>query len=497
MKASLLVGFFALVMFGFLLVVAANTGLWCDEFNWLQMSQLSARYTFESMRRESGPMGPLDLLLISENAKFLMRLGVNPHAAARFQTILFAVCTALLPFGSKLIRKSEKWIWFFLVAMSSAVCTVALTARPNAGLVFFSACALFIAVDLIRRSSKQRADLGWRFWGLLGLLVVGGLSHPYIALPTVCLIPLAWFSSLSSQNKIKVISLIGLALAVKFVWFIFLRNAPLGYQPLSNSEFLKNIRTASWRQFFDETLHGFAGSGAPLKITLLFFLFGAFLGVRENRKFLFIPILFVLGAAVPLLMNIRHNYFFAPRQTLTALPFWMWGVVSTLSWLTNAKSFAKPLVLGLFCIFGVFVPFRHWISNKPPFFDIPRYKMHRWLDKVASEPNHKVIVLSFCHVGVAHLYASRVQNQNFFEDYAFNRKLRLPKSERLIPWTSNSISCSGLIPENPDDRNLLGQIRNHPSNFFVLAPYNVRIPKSLQGLPCKTEIDEPCRTDAL
>jgi hypothetical protein len=470
---------------------AFKTSFWCDEICWIFRTSGTYSQTLHMFRTNEGPLGPFDISLIYFWSKFLILLGVDPHLALRFQTILFSLLAGLVPFVLPSLRKTERWAWFIWCALSTPMSAVALNARPYAGLVFFSVCGLFAAVEIAR--SKGKPSLG--LWALLAVFSLAGLSHPYVVFFTggnLLLLFLVARGKMKQSLKLAIPLL--LSFMFSFAWFKFLR-APVDAVQISWQEFFRGVAHTNWRELVSDSIHMWASPGSSLKIIFPFFVLGMIALYRKGEKLLclFLITAMTLGLFVPLLLNIKFNYFYASRQTLAAYPIWGWSIVSAAVLLWENRSFvaARYATLGALLILGGIVPLKHWVSNEGPFVDLPRYRLRDFLPKHTEYKNRELIVTSSCQTGPASLYLSDENFRSYFEKFRRNEFTDVPVVSGVIVWTNDSRSCSGLTIEKPSDPDLVEKIQKNPKRYVVFAPYRNRVPKALQALPC---IDETGRT---
>lgn len=469
-------------------VIAANTGFWCDELAWIKFSIGSYLDTFENVRQEPGPHGPFDLLFIAFAGKQLINVGASPHLALRAATITLTTLTALIPFFSSVVSRREKWLWLLWTTTSTVINAMALNARPSAGLIFFSSCALFTGLEIIRGRTLASRFL----WILLGVLAFSAIAHPYIIFPTFFLLGLVPFSKFSRKEKIKIFTLLTVGILLRLFWLIVIRE-PAGFSAVPIDIFLKNILSAQWNGPVMETLHSLAGLGTPLKLVLPFAIAGAVFCFRENRFWgTYLIIVSTTVVAIPLLLNVKYGLPFSARQTFAALPFWGWMITSAMSRAVTAKWAIRAPVCLLFFVVGVILPLNHWLKNKSPYVDIPRYELHKFIGKTEFEAEKQIIVLSYCHLESVNLYSPHGNFKEYFDDYGASRSSTIATPKNIIAWTSTKPSCLGSVPDVPDDELLLQQIRTNPSRYAVIAPFNVKVPTILKGLPCRTEINTEC-----
>lgn len=489
-KTHLYLVFIAFIMVAAVrIAVAKGSGFWCDEFCWIRYSMGSMVQTIANVKNEPGPMGPLDLTLISIFAKNMLRGGFDPHIAFRFQTIFFITLSGFIIFGSSFVTRSEKWAWVLWSATNSAMNAMAINTRPYAGMIFFSSCALFAAIELIR--SNRSGPSGF-FWVLMALCLAGSLAHPYIIFTTALLLFLLPWSSFSKRYKVLITSVLLASIAIKFVWFVGFRTVP--QQPFSLAVFFERVLQHAWRAQLNEGLHALASPGSPLKVLGLFYVVGLIFAIRERKLWAFSLVAIIGGSLiVPILLNLRYGYFFAPRQLLIALPFLGWLTVLSLSAAANRGQKVWLPVFFVFFIVGVFFPLRHWIRNVPPYVDIPRYKMHEYLNSDSFGAGKMVIVLSLCHLEAARLYSSPQIFSQFFANYAENRFRLVAEPARIVLWSQKGNSCAGEISAEPTDLTLAQNIQKFPERYVVLAPFNVTVPSLLRHLPCRTETNVACQ----
>ena len=469
-------------------IVAANSGFWCDELAWVKFSVGGYLETFENVRREPGPHGPFDLLFIAFSGKQLINIGINPHLALRAATITLITLTALLPFISTVVSRRERWLWLLWTTTSTALNAMAINARPSAGLIFFSSCALFTGLEIIR--GKQQASR--YLWVLLGLLSFSAVAHPYIIFPTFFLLALVPFSNFSRKEKIKIFIFLGAGIVLRLFWQLVIRE-PAGFPAVPFDTFLQNVLTAQWKGPVLETLHALAGLGTPLKILLPFALAGIVFCFRENRFWgTYLTVVSFAVIAVPLLLNVKYGLPFSARQTFAALPFWGWAITTALSRASSAKWAVRVPVCLIFFVVGVVMPLNHWLKNRPPHVDIPRYKLHEFMGKAEFSHGKQVIVLSYCHLEPANLYSPRGNFNEYFASYAASQAAVIAAAPGVIEWTNKASSCQGTVPDFPDDMTLLDRVRADPAAFVVIAPFNVKVPEVLRGLVCRTEVNTGC-----
>jgi len=488
LTSPILVLFLFGLIFIFRAFFAKNTGFWCDEVGWIGYSIGTYGDTIKNVINEPGPLGPLDLLLIAFFGKNLIFLGIDPHVALRIFTILLATGTSLLAFGSKFVTKPERWSWLLWSASNSAINAMATNMRPYAGMIFFSACALFAGVELIR--SKSQAPTKF-FWLLMALLFVSSLAHPYILMAMVFILPFIFLSTFSKRHKALLSGLLLIGIAVKVYWFAFLRSSP--EHTLAFPHFFQQVMRFHWLHQLNEGLHALASPGTPLKVVGLFYLGGLFLALKEKLIWgIALAAMLLGGLVIRIFLNIRHEYFFASRQLLIALPFLGWLTTLSISYFFSKRWKLRWVIGAVFLVVGIILPLRHWVLNVPPFVDIPRYKMHETFNLPEFSDDKTIIVLSSCHVGSAYLYSSNDGFKNYFDHYAAKNKMMVPVNKRVLLWSTAGNSCSGEIAKVPNDLNLLKLTKNNPSQFAVLAPFNVAVPEAIRHLPCRTEINSQC-----
>lgn len=474
--AAILRGYFAL-----------RSGFWCDEIAWLNESAGPLGSLIQSVRVEPGPLGFLDLVLIALPAKALIRAGLDPHLALRVFTVLLTLLVGILPLSSKAISAPTKILWCVLAVTSSALNAMAINARPIAALIFFSSFIFSAALEIINENPDGR---GFLTRLLIFLLPLAAFSHPYI-LFSVGLLTLVIF--LSGSNRTK--ALLGSSVVVYFILFSlwqFKIRPSLVHEKIEWSIVAAKFFSSNTKDYMKESLRSLLNPGIGWKWFAPILLAGGISIYRRNKtEFAFVLLTCLMGLALPLALDYRYSYFFSPRQSFFAFPAFLWlsaqGYSSLLRYGGRFRNLALVAGLAIFSYTQLGGTY-HWMIDKAPHVDVPRYDILGAFDRARSFKN--ILVMSRCHVEVAELYADKKAMTGYFAAYSRSLSPRLPKSLRIVKWTDDEKSCGGWLPDLPDDPKLLTKLR--PEDTMVFLPYNVRIPVSLEKFTCFTETGRRC-----
>lgn len=487
-----------------------HTGFWCDEINWFTYSGGTFAETLHALKTESGPHGPLDLILISLLGKFLIPLGLHPHIAMRVFPVFCAAVLACLPYLGGTFSRREKFLWAFFCALSVPLSAMAVTARPIASMILFSGSSFFLCREILLSDGKPlKLDL---FLLVLFILqFISGLGHPYTIFGTVILIGVTALSLMGRSkvgHNLPAIRMYGLSLAVaflsvgmRFVWFYFIKVQKT-YGTTGDSltaSLADRLVKFPWYNTLDEAIRTLSAQNSALKVTVVIFCFGLLTMARKDRKEFWLCLIWFFSFLIfPVVLDSAYGYFFAPRQVLGALPVWIWvniravSYLADLGWQKTGPAFFRLALLPLivFAWFGLLRPYRHFLMNEPLYTDIPRYRLHEVLFKKSSDI--KVLVLSSCHLGAVQLYRSRASFDDYFRKYVSGEHPAPQAQSTVLEWTSNAATCSGFMPEKPDNPELLKDIL--PENLLIIAPVHLpKIPASLAIYPCITEVASACQ----
>lgn len=464
--------------------VAVHTSFWLDELNWIIMASGSFKDAFHAIQNEKGPFGPLEFLMQAVLSKTLIGIGFHPHLAGRVFSILFSIGTVFLPFLCRSLPPAQKRIWVFWATTSAAISSTAMNGRPYSSLIFFSSTAFFIGIESLERSPWNR-----RTFLLWGIFVLSGLGHPYSVFPTLCLLLLYPKWNLVTHRRL--IAGVTLNVALRGIWFFAVRN-PLELKERSLVDFGHAIAGYPWRVYVPEAIHSWLGPGLPLKLGILALIPGVFALRKKTLIALWLAASILISLFVPILLNIRYQYFFAARQTFAAIPFLAWvlilGTEQFVKLIGSKKLLAASALTAMALCLGY--PWVRWLGNLPPYVDIPRYRLEEVFSKPEISTKKHIIVLSSCLLGGAYAYSDWERSLGLFKAYARNEKLSFPKDPRMILWNTDADTCSGEVPEDTNQPELRENL--DPKDWAVLGSWNVKVPLKLRHLECLTEINTRC-----
>lgn len=481
-----------LLVFAFRAAIAVKTGFWCDELAWLTHAQGGFAATLRSIANDPSPHGPLDVAALWLVSKPLLALGLPPQLAVRFHALAFATATSALPFLSRKISKLERWSWLGWSCLNVAITQMAFNARPYAGMIFFSSCGLFAALELGRLERKPGSRQALFFY--VALLALGPLEQVYLEIVGGVVALLLVFADLRRAPKLSLLSVLGVGLGAGVWWQLVCRVHPAS--AFAQQAGLAHAPAASARcfEYAREVFGVFSNPGRRVFLMAPLAAWGAWLAAKSETRRLTLalwgtPALCIL---VPYALDAKYGYFFAPRQTFAALPFWGWFVAAAVGKLARLPRLGAAAVAAA-ALFAGALPLWHLVHDDPPFIDQPRHLPQQFVTE-RLKTGSTVLVLSACEAGEISLYATPEGFTRYFENYGQNAPFDYEAlaRPRVRTWSKNSLSCFGQIPETPDDPELLRAIENERSRFVVFAPFQATIPRALKGLPCYNEMNRPC-----
>ncbi|MEW6057109.1 MAG: hypothetical protein AB1540_10885 [Bdellovibrionota bacterium] len=479
----------AVVFFFFLAILALNTSFWCDEFGWVGATYGSIQEAIQVVAKDVSPHIFLDGFFMAIFSKAALNLGINPHLAIRLHTVVLAVLFAMLPWFIKTLSHRERWIWTGWAILNCALVRMAVNSRPYASILFFSAVALFAAIEF----SRSKGVFSRIALVLSILLTLGPLTHVYVMMPITLYAVLVLASRTDLKSKLKFLAPLLPGVLVCFWWFVFFK--PHSYLAVSWNELFSRLMATPWLDYARQILGGFSNPGKRSLIVAPLVGYGIFIQWKKDKRLcLFLMAALFSGIAVPLYLDRKYNYFFVPRQTFTALPFWGWFVVVALDQICFSKirrPAVSTAVLAMLTLVVGLIPLYRLIENIPPFVDQPRLKLREAVAQL--KPDQKLIVLSSCNRSTAGLYVYPDYMKEMFERYRKGQPPEERPTEERVPfWDSSSLTCFGNIPENSPDAELMKEVQSHPERFLVLAPFDVRVPSRLRHVECVSEINGPC-----
>ena len=486
--------FFIIAVFAAIILLrcylAYSSSFWCDELGWILPNSGSVSNMVKFVLTEPGPLGFLEPVTVHFISKLFLFLGFHPHLALRVEPIFISLMTSFLPFFLDSATKKEKVLWLLWSLFSVPISWASLNFRPNGGLIFFAACLMFASLNFFR-SNQSLSKKSWALY-LIGL--TGVLYHPYVFFPLVASLFTILFSRPCNTMKRKIIAMHFITIIVMCVWYFYLRS-PVGYGEWSWTDFFAHLRNASWVQVAAETVRSLISLGVSFKIALPFYIIGFLFLWRESRQFvIYVLLSTMLSILGPFVLSLKYKYFFVPRQALAALPCIGWALVYCMNelWAMRKQFALLILPILLAAIFVVLVPFVKWALRIPPYFDVPHYRIEQALNASPLKLARRIIVLSSCHVGSVNLYFNKLEFENFFEKYKRNQVAQIMRSDHILQWTIDDISCSGVIPELTDNNEIKLLLKANSKDIALIAPEGVKVPKSVRLLPCRTETNKMC-----
>jgi len=467
---------------------ARQTSFWCDEIAWIRDSYSFSKF-FHHIR-STGPLGPLDPLGIVYMGKALGRLGVHPHVAYRAFTIALSLATALLGFLFAGRRSPVAWLWFVWALSHTTIHAMALNARPYMSPIFFGALGLWIAATL--DESKPRL-----LWGaVLVLAVLGSLSQPYVDFTHVALgaaLLVSWRVRGRRSLKIRLLAVTLAGIALTVFWLTAVRHTLTITETESWSFLFMALKAEPWRRWFVGNLHAFAGEGVSLLFFIPLWIIGLLKILREKKHGLWAYgiVMVLLAFSVPPVLALKHGYFFVPRQAFTALPVLGYVAVQGMLFFFQNKKPWAAVAAAAFAMATVWSN-GHWLSDLPPYADMPRYRLETTVPELAGPEGRPVVVLSQCHWGVATLYSSPENFYRFFTELWAGRPYAFEDHGKGVHlWTTDVQSCFGVLRPHADDNALDQALRRNPDAYGVLAFQGLRVP-SWMPQRCRYEYGAPC-----
>jgi hypothetical protein len=481
---------------------AYGASLWCDEIIWILFGSKNLSHLIHSVRNEYGPLGPFEPFIIALFGKPLIRMGVQGDLAVRVGPGLLASLPILTLLLSKTLSSAEKRIYGFLLALSVPFLAAAITARHPASLLFFSTVSLLAVVEWLR-SRENLIHVPILLWFAAIALVPGGLAYPYTLGYSLALFCVGVVTAIryKSRHWYLYTAAILAGIFIKLIWFKVIRtNDQLVALPWSYTLDINNHNPGYLKELW---LFALGGPYASFKVGPFLFLLGIMARWRVSARevFVLLTIMFVM-LCVPYLTSHHYRYSYSPRQALGATPIWLYfqvcGIYS-LWWLAKDIQSKLWLRLGSAVLIGIFIvlcvakPLWHFNRNEPPFTDMPRYDLS-WINGVSE--GDAIVVLSACQEGSMAMYRNAAITKQTYDHYGHSRGVTAPYADsqrHQYIWTRDVISCSGKIPDEPDDKTLLGRLEQYGwDRVHVLSPANYIVPTSLRKAHCRTETNKPC-----
>ncbi len=473
------------IVFCFRAWVALDTSFWCDELNWVRWSAETFWQTFQRLRYEGGPHGPLDLLLIRLCAQLSLPI-LPPHIALRILPNLFCTATAALALLAPKLSGVERKSWILWAVFAEAINAQSTNARPYAGMIFFSSCLLFLFIDLFRNEAGSK--ISSFSVGMIICTLLGSFGQVYTILPLGAMFALLPLVRIKVRQKIAIAFFLVLSLALRILWFKVWR-VPLELKPVEDLG--HSFISYSWWHVSKVTVQSILGAGTPLLVAIPEILLCAFCLFRARTQIvLYLCLAGLFGLVVPTFLNIRYQYFFAGRQMFTLLPLWGWCLTMAS---VELEQRARGITLRKFVPIGFFIvllapAYVNWLKNTAPYSDTPRYHVHHFVSEAYSR--HTLLVLSVCQREGAEFYADPAQFKNYFEQYG--NAPEQPKSKNILLWSSSWSSCFGVIPSEPDNVAAEQAVTKNRDNLVIYAPSGMLVPSRLKGITCHTEVDGAC-----
>lgn len=438
--------FLALVVFRVWL--AATSDIWGDEFAWSIFGFGSLANNLKTLAANPIPNDPLDLVLWELLTKPVMKLGLGVNIAFRLIPLLFSTLTCLLPWVSRVFTKREKWMWLFWASLHGACTAMAFNGRPYAGLIFFSSCALFAGV-LLSRAEAGRVD--GSIWIYLLPLLLGPLNQLYVLFPIFCLMGYTLISKVQRPQKSKVLSTLTASVLVFAFWFVVLRKPTQTLPPLGLSQMFTAFTSLPLSSVLAQMIGTLCNGDKRFVLVLPLMVWGLWelLNEKSSRTLaLYIVAALAFSVLVPILLDLRYQYFFVPRQLLAAVPFAGWLLCIGLD---RAASRLRPHRLSQAAIAMVLVVFGGTstykvYANLPPYFDQVRRKYARTLEHVRKD--QKILILSWCEGEAISRYSGAEGLTQYFSYFARGEPLPEKQIYGETPywWKKSDTECGGTPP---------------------------------------------------
>lgn len=500
-----LAAFVCVLAFALRAWLARDTSFWGDEFSW--MSYGAAPTALDSIRAISKDPSPhlfMDVVFLNVFSRLGLALGLDPHVAVRLHSILFSTGIMLLPLAARSLARREKLAWLAATALNVFLLSTAANSKPYASLAFFSTALVLAACEA---ASEPR--LGERFWIFLGIGAFGTSFSVYLALPIAIVCAYAAFehyrrrgqrgerrgSRHAAQTRLLAL-LVGVG--AFYAWWLFLYRVPLETPSRPLGQTLVELARAPWLGWARETFGSFSNPPKRVFLVAPIVAIGLWVAVRRN-VWLAAALAAILGASIvfPAFTDVKHGYFYVPRQALPGLPVWIllfcFGLLALADRARGVRG-APFVVYALALVALGVLPSLRALRAQAPFVDQPLRKYHRILPGITRDRG--ILVLNGCEADGVRLYESGENFASYFEQYRTRPPL-YPKSARVRLWADTVESCGGLYSETATDPKLQEQVRAEPTRFVLIAPFEAAtngavVPRALRRVPCVTETNQPC-----